>query len=185
MGQGKRPTAVSVIAWTWILTGGFAVLSGIVSLLMLAAMPTLQSELTYGTGMPQSIGVMTSMFRYFDWLVPAQLVLAAVAIVAGVQFLRLQSWARVALEILSWISLIYVVGFGVFWVSTWSTLSGQFAQQGVPFDVETFRIAGLTVGIVVTLAFAIPLAVMIKYLRGKAIREAMLPNAPSTHADQD
>ncbi len=183
MSPGKRPTAVSVIAWTWIITGGFAVVSGIMSLLIFAAMPTLQSELSHAPGMPQGVGLMTSMFRYFGWLVVAQLVLAAVAIVAGIQFLQLRPWSRTALEMLSWISLIYVVGFGVFWVSTWSTMTGQFAQQGAPFDVETLRIVGLAVGIFITLAFAIPLAIMIKYLRGKVIREAMLPGTPPTHAD--
>jgi lysylphosphatidylglycerol synthetase-like protein (DUF2156 family) len=184
MGQAKRPSSVSVIAWTWIITGGFAVFSGIMSLLMLAAMPGLQSELPYAPGMPQDFGFMTSMFRYFGWLVLAQLVLAAVAIVAGIQFLQLRAWSRTALEILSWISLIYVVGFGLFWISTWSTITGEFAQQGAPFDMETFRVAGLAVAIFITLAFAIPLGIMIKYLRGKAIREAMLPGVSSTHRDQ-
>lgn len=184
MSPGKRPTAVSVIAWTWIITGGFAVFSGIMSLLMFTAMPTLQSELPHAPGMPQGIALMTSMFRYFGLLVVVQLVLAVVAIVAGIQFLRLRSWARAVLEILSWVSLIYVVGFGVFWLSTWSTMTGQFSQQDVPFDMETLRIAGLVAGAFVTLAFAIPLGIMIKYLRGKTVREAMLPGIPPTYRDQ-
>jgi lysylphosphatidylglycerol synthetase-like protein (DUF2156 family) len=184
MGQGKRPTAVSVIAWTWIVTGGFAVFSGIMGLLMFAAMPTLQNELTQAPGMPQDFGLMTGMFRYFGWLVLVQLVLAAVAIVAGIQFLRLRNWARTALEILSWISLIYVVGFGLFWTSTWSTVTEHFSQQNTPFDIETFRIAGFGMAIFITLAFAIPLGIMIKYLRGKVIREAMLAGTPPTRGDQ-
>jgi lysylphosphatidylglycerol synthetase-like protein (DUF2156 family) len=184
MSPGKRPTAVSVIAWTWIITGGFAVFSGIMSLLMFAAMPTLQSELSHAPGMSQGVGLMTSMFRYFGWLVAVQLVLAAVAIVAGIQFLRLRSWARAALEILSWVSLIYVVGFGLFWLSTWSTMTGQFSQQDVQFDTGTLRIVGLAVGAVITLAFAIPLGIMIKYLRGKVVREAMLRDASPTKRDQ-
>lgn len=183
MSQGQRPTAVSVIAWTWIVTGGFAVFSGIMSLLIFAAMPTLPSQFPQAPGMPQDFGFMTGMFRYFGWLVLAQLVLAAVAIVAGIQFLRLRLWARTALEILSWISLIYVMGFGLFWLSTWSTMTGHFSQQNAPFDIETFRIAGFAVGIFVTLAFAIPLGIMIKYLRGKVIREAMLRDATATRAD--
>ena len=184
MVQGTRPTSVSVIAWTWIVTGGFAVFSGIMSLLMLGAMPALQSELPHTPGMPQDFGLITSMFPYFGWLVLTQLVLAAVAIVAGIQFLQLRSWARAALEILSWISLIYVVGFGLFWISTWSTITGGFAQEGAPFDMETLRVAGLAVAIFITLAFAIPLGIMIKYLRGKVIREAMLPRVPPPYGDE-
>ncbi len=180
MSQGKRPTAVSVIAWTWIVTGGFAAVTGVMSLLMFVAMPPLPSQLPPVPEMPQGFGFMMGMFRYFVWLVLAQLALATVAIVAGIQFLQLRPWARAALEMLSWVSLIYVVGFGLFWISTWSTMTGQFAQQGAPFDVETLRIAGLAVGIFVTLAFAIPLGIMIKYLRGKAIRAAMLSGTPST-----
>jgi lysylphosphatidylglycerol synthetase-like protein (DUF2156 family) len=135
--------------------------------------------------MPQGFGFMMSMFRYFTWFVMAQLGLAVVAIVAGIQFLKLRPWARAALEILSWISLIYVVGFGLFWVSTWSTMTGQFPQQqDAPFDMETFKIVGLVMGAFVTLAFAVPLAIMIKYLRGKVVREAMLQATPTAHRDQ-
>ena len=184
MSQGKRPTSVSVIAWTWIITGGFMAFSGIMGLLMFAAIPSLPSQLQ-APNMPQGFGFMMGMFGYFGWLVAAQLVLAVVAIVAGIQFLKLRPWARAALEILSWISLIYVVGFGVFWVSTWSLMTGQFPQQqDAPFDMETFRIIGLAMGAFITLTFAVPLAIMIKYLRGKVIREAMVGAAPTTREDQ-
>jgi hypothetical protein len=80
--------------------------------------------------------------------------------------------------------LVYVVGFGLFWISTWSTITGEFPQQGAPFDVETLRVVGLAVAIFITLAFAIPLGIMIKYLRGKVIREAMLSSVSLTHRDQ-
>jgi hypothetical protein len=180
MTEEKRPASVSVIAWTWIVTGAFMVFSGIMSLLMFAAMPSLTSQLPHSPNMPQGVGLMMGMFRYFGWLVAAQLVLAVVAIVAGYEFLKLRPWARAALEILSWISLIYVVGFGVYWLSAWSTMTGQFPQQDVPFDMATFRTVGLAVAAVVTLAFAVPLGIMIKYLRGKVVREAILRASPTT-----
>lgn len=185
MTEEKRPTSVSVIAWTWIVTGAFMVFSGIMSLLMVSAMPSLTSQLPHAPNMPQGVGLMMGMFRYFGWLIAAQLVLAVVAIVAGYEFLKLRPWARAGLEILSWISLIYVVGFGVFWLSTWSTMTGQLPQQqDVPFDMATFRIVGLAVAAVVTLAFAIPLGIMIKYLRGKVVREAILRASPTTQRNQ-
>jgi hypothetical protein len=46
--------------------------------------------------------------------------------------------------------------------------------------MATFRTVGLAVAAVVTLAFAVPLGIMIKYLRGKVVREAILRASPTT-----
>lgn len=155
--------------------------SAIMGLLVFVTMPPLPNQFPELPEMPQGLGFMMGMFRYFVWFVLAQLALAAVAIVAGIQFLQLRPWARAALEILSWASLIYVVGFGLFWISTWSTMTKQFAQQDVPIDMEMFRTVGIAIAALITLAFAIPLGIMIKYLRGKVVRQAMLRQAPPAH----
>lgn len=154
--------------------GVFMAFSGIMGLLAFSAMPSMPRQLPHAADMPQGFASMMSMFRYFGWFIVAQLGLAALAVVSGIQFLKLRPWARTALEILSWISLIYVVGFGVFWLAMWSTITGQFPQQDTPVDMGTFKIVGLIMGVFVTLIFAVPLAIMIKYLRGKVVRESML-----------
>jgi hypothetical protein len=49
--------------------------------------------------------------RIFPLLALAQLGLAIFAIVAGVKFLKLQAWARTALEGLTWFFLAFIVAF--------------------------------------------------------------------------
>ena len=172
MNQVARPTGVSVIAWGWIITGGLMGFSGVMALLALSFMPILiQPELE--SQMPAGFGPMMSMFRYFTLLVLVQLAVAVVAVVTGIQFLKLRSWARTVLEVISWLSVIYVIGFGVFWLFMWSTISGQLPQEGAPFDSRTFEIFGLVMGAFVTLVFAVSLGITIKYLRGKVVRGAI------------
>ncbi len=147
--------------------------SGVMALLALSFMPAILSQPELESQMPAGFGPMMSMFRYFTLLVLVQLAVAVVAVVAGIQFLKLRSWARTVLEVISWLSVIYVIGFGVFWLFMWSTISGQLPQEGAPFDSRTFEIFGLVMGAFVTLVFAVSLGITIKYLRGKVVRGAI------------
>ncbi len=173
MNQVARPTGVSVIAWGWIITGGLMGFSGVMALLALSFMPAILSQPELESQMPAGFWPMMSMFRYFTLLVLVQLAVAVVAVVAGIQFLKLRSWARTVLEVIAWLSVIYVIGFGVFWLFMWSTISGQLPQEGAPFDSRTFEIFGLVMGAFVTLVFAVSLGITIKYLRGKVVRGAI------------
>jgi len=124
-------------------------------------------------------GMMVGLSENFPSLVWAQLVFGALALVAGVEFLKLKPWARTILEVLSWLSLVYVIGFGLLWVAMWSFMIGQFSLMQMPFDIERFQAIGLVSGLVVSLAFAIPLVWFIKVLRGRVVREAIQQSGSS------
>ena len=173
MNQLARPTGVSVISWVWIVLGGFMGFSAIMALLASSFMPQVPSSAEFDSQMPASFGLMMSVFRYFDLIALLQLAVAVLAVVAGTQLLKLRSWARTTLEALSWLSLLYVISFGVFWSLMWLTMTGQLPPGDAPFDPRLFQVFGLVMGAFITLVFAVPLVIMIRYLRGTVVRDAV------------
>lgn len=126
----------------------------------------------HGADLPREFALMNLVFQNFGVLVAVQCVIAVAALWAGIELLRLKAWARSAVEVLSWLGLLWTVGFGIYWVYMWVSMTGQ-----APADAGSFQVMGAAMGIVVTLIFAVPLAIMIRYLRSHEARQAMLRSA--------
>lgn len=160
-----------LIAWAWILSGllnGFGALAGVFSAGLLHGLAT--------TGVPQaaqSLGGALGTSRYAVASALFQLALSVVAVLAGIDFLRLKAWARTALEWLSWLSLAYLAVAMIYWWRFWNafTASGSFA--GVSVDLAPYRTPGLILGALLIAALAVPLGLMIRALRGPAVRRAL------------
>jgi hypothetical protein len=164
MSEKKRPTCVSVIGWVWIILGAFMCFSAVMGLFaslmmgqMAGADPEMQSE-------------MPAFVRFFPLLAIAQVGLAILAIVAGVKFLKLQAWARAALEGLTWFFLTFIVGFGIFWVIMWCSMSSRGGPPG-------FTIFGAVMGVASLAFYGVPMGIVLKFLRGQTVKEAMQGNA--------
>ncbi len=48
-----------------------------------------------------------------------QIGVAIIGLVSGINFLKLKAWSRNAVEILTWVLLLFMVGFGIFWEYGW------------------------------------------------------------------
>ncbi|NDY43089.1 hypothetical protein G3N55_09575 [Dissulfurirhabdus thermomarina] len=175
-GSTARPTSVTVIAWFWIANGVLLVLGALMGLAVRSVVP----EMPMGApvGLPPDVagvmGEMETLFRHVRAISVVQGLLGVLAVVAGAAFLRLRPWSRGVLEGLSWLSLLSTLAFGVFWMRGWSVMTGAAAPgPGMPVDMDTFRWVGLVAGGVITLLFAVPFAVVIRYLRGATIRAAV------------
>jgi hypothetical protein len=177
----KRPTGITITAWLWIVMGGLMILSALMGGFAYTTIGKMRPLLPPSTDMPAGSSVMNSIFQYFGLLLLLQGIVAVLAIWAGVSLLRLKQWARTTIEVLSWIALLYTVGFGIFWVYTWVAMTSQVPTHGAPVDPVSFRLMGAVMGVVVTAIFAVPLWIMIRYLRGAevhmAITDAHQPNA--------
>lgn len=68
---------------------------------------------------PFQFNVMEVIFQHFGLLAIPQVVVAILIIITSIQFLRLRRWASTTLEVIAWLGLVYVVGFGIFWVTSW------------------------------------------------------------------
>ncbi len=161
MYQEKRPTCVTVIGWTWTIFGVLVCASAIMCLFACCFLITQVPEMH--TGNQQNTPV---VFWLFILLCVVQIVVALLGIVSGVNFLKLRSWSRRVLEILTWILLIFTVGFGIFWIPTWVVVTSRDAPL-------SFSIFGAVMGIVSTIVYGLPLGFMLKYLRGDTVKNAM------------
>ena len=172
----KRPTAVTVIGWIFIAGAILMILSGGMGFAAFSFM----KQSTGGVppvpeDIPGQLRVMKIAFQHFGLLAMVQVALAIFIIIASIQFLRLHRWGRTALEVVTWVGLVYVVGFGVFWVVSWIGITSNIPMtEGTPGPSSMFNIVGAVMGSVVTLFWTAPLVVIIIFLRGKTIKEALL-----------
>jgi hypothetical protein len=156
MYQEKRPTCVTVISWAWIIIGGLMCASATMGLFMSVMMGK----------MTQDDPVMPLMLTIFPLLATVQIGVAVLGLVSGINFLKLKAWARNVLEGLTWLLLVFIIGFMVFWVFNWVSMSSGHGPRG-------FDIMGAVMGVVITGFYGVPLGIMLNYLRGSKVKNAI------------
>lgn len=156
----KRPTCVTVIGWAWIIIGGFMCLSSIMALfgsIMMDEMAHHDPDMPF-------------IFEIFSLLAIVQIGVGVLGLVSGINFLKLKAWSRKVLEGLTWLFLVFIVGFMVFWLFNWVSMTSGDSPRG-------FGIMGAAMGVFITGIYGVPLGIMLKYLRGDKIKNAIAGNA--------
>jgi len=171
----QRPNSIPVIAWSWIIGGVLMLVLGIITLAAVPRMSELMSQVGGQRHMSASMGIRMAVSNYILWLTLIQSALSVAAVFAGIYFLRLRAWARGVLELLSWLTLFSVVAMGFIWFPLWMAASDDLLPRDGSVDLHRVKMIGTAAGGVVMVIAAIPLMAMIRSLRGKAVREAMLP----------
>jgi hypothetical protein len=166
MYQEKRPTCVTVIGWVWIIIGGLMCFSAIMALFS----SVMIGEISQAH--PEAQEQMPAIFRFFPLLAIIQIVVAIIGLVSGIHFLKLKAWSRNALEILTWVLLLFLVGFGIYWEYGWLSITSGHGPRG-------FDIMGAIMGIVIIGIYGVPLGIMVKYLKGNKVKNAMISAAES------
>lgn len=163
----RRPLGLSVVGWMWIITGillAFFIVAGAVVAPVIRS--TVQS--IYGP-----IGKVWQLDRYSVWVVVGHLLLAAASILAGAYLLKRRPWARAAVEILTWVTSVYVIGLGYYLTVVWLTVVEEFLDPGTAWLRLLYKAGGGLFCTALTIALLVPLVIMIRYLRGKGVRAAM------------
>jgi len=158
----RRPTAVTVIAWVWIALGGFACLGSLWGGFGYIMMQPAAEE----DPLPEEIGW---FFSFFGVAVLAQAGMGILAIVAGIHFLKLRTWARMCLEVLSWFAVVFLVGYGIFWAIMWLIMTGESGSEGPP-GLGMMRIVAPVMAVLMMGGFAVPFVLMIRSLRSTKVR---------------
>ncbi len=175
MEASQRPKSIPVIAWSWIIGGVLMLFLGIVTLAAVPRMSELMSQVGEQRHMSATLGIRMAVSNYILMLTLVQSALSVAAIIAGVYFIKLRAWARGMLELLTWLTLFSVVATGFFWVPLWMAASNDLLPRDGTVDIHKFKMIGAAAGGIVVIITAIPLVAMIRALRGKAVRQAMLP----------
>ena len=164
MFQEKRPTCVTVIGGVWIVFGVLMFLSSVMGLLSWNMVgEAAKSEPNFHQNMP-------SIMSFFPHIVAVQSIVAIFGLISAINFLRLRSWSRAVLEIVTWILLIAIAGFSVYWEVGW--VSSSFSNGPDGFDI-----LGAVMGLFIFAMFVIPLVIMLRYLRGDKVKNATQPAA--------
>jgi hypothetical protein len=156
MYQEKRPTCVTVIGWTWIIIGGLMFLSATMAIFNLAMIGE----------MAQNDPELPFIFKIFPLLAAVQIGVSTLGLISGIHFLKLKAWSRSVLEALTWILIILILGFMIFWVFNWVSMGSRHGPHG-------FGIMGAVMGVVITGIYGVPLGFMLKYLRGSKVRNVI------------
>jgi hypothetical protein len=151
-----RPTSLVVIATLWVVLGVGWVLSGLMTVVSCLTLPAQLAAAGGPSTLPdQAQGIV-------DFVVVAGLAQMGAG-VAGVMcasgLLRLRAWGRRGLEALTVLFMVVVAGF-----SAWGLFTSMSSYDPVAL------IAPLLVGTL----FLVPLWIVRKHLRGRAIHEAIL-----------
>jgi hypothetical protein len=169
-----RPASVTIIGWIFIGVAGIMIFSGTTGMISFACMKQAEGKnyLPMPEGLPGHLKIMWGIFRYFDSLAIIQILFALFVIIACIYFLKLRAWARAALEGISWLGLLFVAGFGIFWVTSWiNATSGMAVAEGATGPPPIYGLIGIVIGVTMMAIWAVPLVVIITFLRSIGMRE--------------
>lgn len=155
----EASTVVKVISCLFIAVASFNILVDGFGCLALSTATKMTSGLT-------QTAVAAAETSYLGLWIAAQIIISAFVIVAAIQFIRLRAWARIVLEVVSWLSLAYVIGTGMMGVATLGNVTGKASPS-------IFGTAVLMMSVGTMVVFAVPLIVVIWYLRGETITKAV------------
>jgi hypothetical protein len=150
----QRPTSILVIGWLAIVWGGLAVLGNIQGLGLAALMHLERPDMARKV-----------YARWFVALLVTQLIASVLAAWAGWAFTQCRNWGRTTLELLVWLGLVSIVGFGIYWCGTVLSMGLK------PPDQHDYKMVAF--GALVCLFFASIPGVVLSRLRSDDVRRAM------------
>lgn len=167
-----RPAGIAAIAWLWIAGGILLLISALLTWAVLSLFGSALPTSIAPGGVPADLELMNTLLSNMGVLVWTQVAIGALSIYAGAQFLKLRPWARTAIEVLTWVSLVYVIVNGVYFLYMWESMVTDLSKQML-MDSDALRITGYVTVFTLTVIFAVPLGFMIKYLRAPVVRQAI------------
>ena len=154
-----------VIGWISIVSAGYGVLSsgweywGLIQGGGIEA-PVIPDDMS-GSG--RVVRLVALLDEYAGVLRFLGLALSVLTLIAGIQLLRLRSWARTVLEILYWLDLVLLVGFA----------GGVAIMQVMRSYPKEIDLQGVALILLVGSLMALPVMTIISYLRSDTIRQVV------------
>jgi hypothetical protein len=162
----ERPKAVTVIGWIWLVLAAISFFKTIVNFIFWVALkPAIPSLVAMAAREDPMARYLNPLLEHYSLVLAVQALLAAAVGISAYFLLRLRPWARVAIQTVCWLGLVYLACFAVFWLFIMSRAAAAHPRGPVPTSV----------GIAVCLALAAGLAVMIGSLRSRRLRAAFIP----------
>jgi hypothetical protein len=153
-----RPTSVTVIGWFWVIVGTLVAFHACLGVLFVSlVLNEAHADPAYASEMPIMLATVT--------VLALCAVLAATSAACGIAFLKLKPWSRLALEAFALLSVALLL-YSAFW---WA--SAVIADKRSPGPIS--MLVGLVVGELIITGAIVPLALIIRSLRGDVVKMAM------------
>ncbi len=180
-GDSERPTSVSVIGWIWLVFAAYLLVRSLFDLVAWRVLAPLRPTLLAAfPAVAPGLERLSVLFEYISVFHAAKALFAAFTVVAAWRLLTLREWARVAMQVVSSVELVYVLCFAAFWIWLWPRVAAAKAHDP-EFAGHSYGTLGLVGGLAVCALLAAALVAQIALLRTKRVREAFRrEGAPAT-----
>ena len=159
----KKPVSVTIIAWIWIVVAIKMLLSAI-RILKKGYPEPLEN-------VSNPFKIMDVFLRHFETVGIISIIISIFIIIIAFYFLKLRAWAKTAIETISWLGLIYFTCLGIYGLFIWKEIVSFVKETNTQMGSFIF-ISHVATSVFVVLII-IALIVMIIFLRGKTIRDAV------------
>jgi hypothetical protein len=171
----KRPSVVTVMAWVWVAAAALLLFSALGSLLV--NLITSSSLLFEGFADMQEIwpegSIQALMMKYYGLVALIQMLACILIVLSSVRLLKGKSWARLSLEVFSWLGILYNLFGGYIglenlqYMDSYSPELADLQDHGFTF-IEPLMI-GITV--VSTIAFITPFIISVVVMRRASVKD--------------
>jgi hypothetical protein len=174
----KRPSVVTVMAWVWIAAAGLLIMSALGSLivnLLLSSSEVFGAYADMQEIFPEG-SIQALMAKHYGLVALIQLLTCILIVLSSIRLFKGRSWARLSLEILSWLGILYMlfggyIGFeNLKYMDSYSPELAQLQDQGFDF-IENIMI-GVT--ILSTIAFTTPFVISAVVMRKASMKSFCL-----------
>jgi hypothetical protein len=186
--EPERPKAVTVIGRLWIVLAALSLFRSLVNLILWSVLqPALPSLFNMAVTQQPQTWFLEPLFRHFVAWETARALLAVAIGVSAYFFLRLRPWARVAIEVVTWLALLYAACFAVFWASVWGRTFARAVASG-SLSARSQGPMGFLIGIAFFMAVVAGSAAVLGLLRSRRVKAAFgsardsVPSRPASDA---
>jgi len=170
----NRPVALLVVAWLWIIIGIFTIAVGGFIAFPTITMHKILDEMDVTNPMAERIPdfdePLLKVLHVAYIMMFTLFALGIFTVISGFFLLKLHNWARVILEIFSWLGLIkYLCGF-IRVVKDFTSLKSMFLEVQ---EVNPSILFSVIIGAIIGLIWVAACIGSIILLRKKSVREAV------------
>lgn len=173
-----RPGAVTLIGCVWLGVGAVMAVFGVRNLVLYLMLYRFVPHPGPGgaAAVPDPVSAVVGyvLVHHFGTLAVVQVALAGFVLVSAVMFLRLRPWARLSLELMTWLVLVFAVGLAADSLLMRERAARWLSETGVQMPIDLFLEGRPLPASPAMLVAWLPPIVLLRYLRGTMVRLAFV-----------
>lgn len=168
----QRSTFVNVLAWIFIVLGGFATFISILQNIMIQTMfpkEEMAHALQQAKNTDQMPAFASFMFGHMDLFFLFFLVVSATSLIAAIALLKRKNWARIIFILLMALGILWNVGGLILQFTMFSSMP-EMAHHGAPPEFEKIMLIMKIASVIMVAAISALFGWIIKKLTSASIR---------------